>query len=208
MRHKVKTESDKEAEMLAMKVKDGDLKAFETLHKMYNHLVFSIVYGVLNDYEDAQDVTQEVFLNAWRALIDDKWKPQKGATFRAWIGRIATNRAIDLYRRQGRLQDFLPLADEVDTDSEETIAVHLLDQSPTPEEAAIMEDNISIVRRVIHEINKRYREVIMKYYFAQQTVVEIAEELGMPQNTVKVWLYRGRLEMREKLIKAGIKGLD
>jgi RNA polymerase sigma-70 factor (ECF subfamily) len=158
----------------------GDEDALRLAYDEYGRLVYSFCARSL-DPERAKDVTQEVFLSAWRAR--ERYNPEKGR-LGAWLMGIARNRVIDNVRSEKRHSD--RRADE------DTIELS------TEAEVDKMSDKM-LVADALKELPERSREVIMLAYFHDLTHPQIAERTNIPLGTVKSDIRRGLARIRQHL---------
>jgi len=175
---------------------DNDLTAFSLLVERYQQKVFRLVCSVLGPFSaaEAEDVTQEIFLKVFQ-----KMKTYKGgASFRTWLYRLAYNTALDWRRKrkesrvfQGTLNSRAP---------EDTEISHHLDESD-PMEGYLTEERKLLVTEAIEQLPELYRTMIYMYYWLETPVEEMAEELGLPEGTVKSYLFRAREYLRQILEK-------
>jgi RNA polymerase sigma-70 factor (ECF subfamily) len=158
----------------------GDRQAFEALLLKYERPVFNAAYRMLNDRDDARDVTQTVFLKVFENFA--QYDPQR--RFFSWIYRITLNESINWIGRQKRLQ---PLAGETS------------DEAAGPEREA---ENAGIAKEVqaaLMTLTEDYRTVIVLKHFLECSYGEISEVLGIPEKTVKSRLYTARQQMKDAL---------
>lgn len=166
---------------------EGDRTAFDQLVSRYHRGIYNMVHRMLGNAEDASDLTQETFLRAYSRL--DTFRP--GASFLAWIRRIAANLCIDHLRR--RRQPTLSLDERLESGLEE--ASTRPEVSP-PDALEIAEDS----RRVLSAVQKlppKQRMVLIMRHIEGLSIEEIARALRLPSGTVKVNLFRGRRAVRE-----------
>jgi RNA polymerase sigma-70 factor, ECF subfamily len=162
-------------EEIISKIEDGDIEAFGILVKKYENFVYTLVRGLLHLEEPARDVSQEVFLRAYRALR----RFEKKASFKTWLYRIAYNTAMN-YVKMNKIQ-FQPISDLANA---------------APVEAVDIPLKIT-VRKLIAGLKPDHRAIIILHYFEGLKYEEIAEVLECPVGTVKIRLYRAKLELKE-----------
>lgn len=158
----------------------GDRAAFTTLLGRYEKPVFNAAFRMLNNPEDARDVTQTVFLKAYERL--ERFDPRY--RFFSWIYRIALNESIDLLKARNRL-DSLASEPAAETDG--------------PERETSREQQGRQIQAALMTIKTEYRAVIVLKHFLDCNYLEISEILGIPEKTVKSRLYTGRQLLRNKL---------
>lgn len=167
---------------LATRAQRGDLDAFEALVARCEAGVFALLRRVMGCREDAEDVTQETFLAAYRALGSyDASRP-----FRPWLYRIAMNRALSELRRARPRRVAL-----------EDVAEELLVQ---PEVHGGVEPELAAhLRRAVGELKPEDAALLHLRYAEEQSIEQIAEVLGKRANTVAVALHRLRETLRRAL---------
>ena len=180
-----------DSEMIA-KCKKGDREAFNELMEKYQKKVFSISYGMLSDYEDASDASQEVFVKVYRSIASFKGE----ASFATWLYRICANVCNDMLRKRQRRGVSVSLDTEED---ERGSAAELVSDEPTPEESLELSETQRLVRNAVNELSPEYREIIIYSDLQQMSYDEIAKILRCPTGTVKSRLNRARNALRKKL---------
>lgn len=160
----------------------GDARAFEHIVRRWQAPLINLAYRFCRDRSRAEDMAQEAFLRAFRALA--QWR--KDAAFSTWLFALATN----LYRS------------ELQRVPASTIS---LDDVPEPrgrsilEEAFGAEDRDERVRRAVAALPSKYRDALVLFYFHDMDVRAAAQSLGLAEGTVKARLHRGREILRGKL---------
>jgi len=168
-------------------IANGDRRSFQQLHDRYEGLLFTTIFRVLNDRQDAEEVLQETFFNLWRKaalFCRGRGRPV------TWLASLARNRAIDRLRskrRQARLRDALE-GDE----TRPAVSAEPIDG----ETAASRRDECRAVRSAVVELTPVQREAIEMAYFHGLTQQEIADKLGEPVGTVKARIRRGMRRLR------------
>jgi len=173
-------------EELARRAAGGDHEAFRELVTRYQDRVYTLARRFGNSRLDAEDVTQDTFLRAWRAL-----KRFRGdSRLSTWLYRIASRRAWDVAAGRRSLD-----ASEMALDEEITVARATVDaDSPVVSAAERLR-----VERVIADLTPMQRAVVTLFYYQDQSVKEVALVLGLPEGTVKTHLYRARATLRRQL---------
>lgn len=164
---------------------NGDLQAFEGFIEEYQGYVFAIILRFVNDPDDAQDIAQEVFLQLYRSLPE--YRPDN---LKAWVGKIATNKAIDGKRRRARQGEYLQAEVEL------PYTPQALEMNP--EQMLIKLEKQERIKALCSELPPGYSRVLMRYYFDHQSYQQIAREEGISLKTVESRLYRARKILRER----------
>ena len=162
----------------------GDRQAFETLLIRYEKPVYNAAYRMLHSRDDAQDVTQTVFLKVYENL--DQYDPKY--RFFSWIYRIALNESVNVLKKTNRLE-------ALDT---ETIS-----DTRGPEQQASSEQVSKGVQTALMTIKPDHRSVVVLKHFLGCSYSEISEILEVPEKTVKSRLYTARQLLKEQLERDG-----
>ncbi len=162
----------------------GDRQAFEALLIQYEKPVFNAAYRMLNNREDASDVTQTVFLKVYENF--DSFDPSR--RFFSWVYRITLNESINWLGKQKRLE---PLQFET------------ADNSLSPEQEVDSAQVAAEVQAALMTIKTEYRAVIILKHFLGCNYVEISEVLEIPEKKVKSRLYTARQLLKDALIRTG-----
>ena len=163
---------------------DGNNDAFEEIINRYKNLVFSVIWRMVNDTEETNDLAQEVFIKVYKNL--DKYQPEY--KFSTWLIRIATNHVID-YRRKKKY-DTTNIDDMIYEPS-------TLD---TPETDYLKREKLKAVSDAINSLDDMYRIPIVLYHQQELSYQEIADILNIPLSKVKNRIFRARKLLKEILI--------
>ncbi|MFQ3576704.1 MAG: sigma-70 family RNA polymerase sigma factor, partial [Cytophagales bacterium] len=136
--------------------------------------------------DDAEDLTIEAFAKAFRNL--PKFNPEY--TFSTWLFRIATNNCIDFIRKK-RLST-LSIDGTFKDDNGDEVGMDIKDNNLNPQEEAIKEEKIEIIKAIVTKLPTKYQVLIKMRYFQELSYEEIATELDSPLGTVKAQLHRAR----------------
>lgn len=172
----------------------GDQRAYTELMDRYRNSVFHTMLKMVNNQEDANDLTIEAFGKAFRKL--SSYAPHYA--FSTWLFRIAINNGID-YIRKKRLH-FMSIDDTIEPDSSQDYSASIRSNALNPEEQYINEQKVQMMRAVLGKLNEKYRLMIELRYFEELSYDEIAHELDIPLGTVKAQLFRAK-EMLYELIQ-------
>ena len=168
----------------------GDADAFENIVRRWQAPLINLAYRFSNDRARAEDMAQEAFLRAFRAL--KQWR--QDAAFSTWLFALA----INLYRSE--LRRIPPRATPLDVIAEP--ADTRGGASPDAERA-----RERVVRRAVQALPEKYRDALTLFYFHEQDLAEAARSLGVPEGTLKARLSRGRELLRAKLPRL-LEGVD
>ncbi|MCI7131938.1 MAG: sigma-70 family RNA polymerase sigma factor [Lachnospiraceae bacterium] len=152
--------------------------------KQYEKLVYSICYRTCGNPFDAQDLTQDTFLAVYKHLgtFDRQYE-------RAWICRIASNKAIDYMKSRKRLEEC----------REDAFFTEVVDPGDGPEDACIQNETKELILSVCDQLKSPYREVAYEHFYMEKPMSEIAKEQGTNLKTVQTRVYRARAQIRKLL---------
>jgi RNA polymerase sigma-70 factor (ECF subfamily) len=172
---------------LVLRCRGGDRHAFEELLRHYERPLFNAALRILNHREDARDVTQTAFLNAYQHL--DRYDPK--LRFFSWIYRIAVNETLNLVQARKRSE---PLPDD------------LAEERPAPDAAAASAALDAGMQAALMALKLEYRTVLVLKHVQGLSYGVIALILDCEIKTVKSRLYTARQALREVLIGRGVLG--
>jgi RNA polymerase sigma-70 factor, ECF subfamily len=175
--------------LLVAASKNGDQEAFAQLVQRYQRLVFNLVYRMLQQYDEATEITQDTFLAAWQGLPSFRGD----ARFPTWLYRIAYNcslKQLELRKRDRALQ--------VALEAEKTLENADDEQRENAELDA--RDRQLLVQEHLSHLPAKYRIVLILRHLQDMTYEEMAEILTMPIGTIKTHLFRARNLLKERLL--------
>ncbi len=164
----------------------GDQRAFGKLMARYRDSIFFMIQKMVNNRDDADDLTMEAFGKAFSRL--EKYRADYA--FSTWLYRIAINNAIDFIRKK-RINTF-SIDEPVGGDGEDGPARDIPHTGLDPEEKAIKNQRILMAREVIERLNPKYRRLIELRYLQELSYEEIANTTKLPLGTVKAQLFRAK----------------
>lgn len=167
------------------RAKAGDQKAYAELMQRYKDSIYFMVLKMVNNKDDAMDITVTTFSKAFENL--DKYRPD--FAFSTWLFRIATNGSIDFIRKK-KIQT-TSLDSFKDSDGEDKI-YEIKSDVLNPEESSIKKQQTEQLKEIIDRLPNRYKTLIILRYFDELSYEEIAQQLDLPLGTVKAQLFRGR----------------
>ena len=174
-----------EPELIAS-AQNGDTRAFEQLVRIHQGIALRIAYLVVRDPSEAEDVTQDAFIKAYRSL--DKFRA--GAPFRPWLLGIVRNEALNRVRGAKRRHG---LALRVANDPVSG------DAAPSPEAEVTSEEERGRLLALIEDLPERYRSVVVLRYLLDLSERETSEILGLAAGTVKSRCSRALERLRRRL---------
>jgi RNA polymerase sigma-70 factor (ECF subfamily) len=169
----------------------GDDAAWEHVVARFKRKVFHIAYKFTGRHDAAEDLTQEVFLKVFRSL--DKFN--RDADFSTWLSSVARNYCIDRYRASKREKEVLV---------EDLVAFDLAPAAAGSNPHRVLEDRDrrSFLRRGLLALPEKLREAVVLRDLQGLSYQEMAEQLGLPEGTVKSRINRGREELTRLLLRA------
>jgi len=184
-----------EAEFIE-KLKAGDAKAFDLLVTRHSGDIYALLFRITEDIEEANDLTQETFLRALKAI--EKFRGE--ADLKTWLFRIAINESRNRFRwwkRRSREKTFS--LDASAGDSEMLIHETMPGNSASPEENILQMEREKVLTKALNELPQIYREAVVLCDVENLSYGEIASALNATMGTVKSRIARGREELRRKL---------
>jgi len=176
---------DREEQALIKEAQAGDTDAFADLVTMHGTLVYNLALRTLGDVQEAEDVAQETFVRAWKALP----RFRADARLSTWLYRIATNLC---YNRLPRLKRELAA---LDPDQE----IELADERQKVEEALVSAEMIAQVNTAVNQLPESYRLLISLRHMQGLSYAEIADVANLSLGSVKTGIYRARQQLRKML---------
>ena len=173
-------------EELVRRAQNGDPSAFDEIVERHKGAVFRAALAALRNREDAEDVTQETFITAYRKIDTFRGESQ----LRTWLSRIAWNRSMD-HRRRGRFRRFLHL--------DEPESVELPSPEADPERATLASSAHARVRREIDLLPENLRDTLLLASAGDLDYASIAELLGVREGTIKSRVFEARAMLRATL---------
>ncbi|HHY83600.1 MAG TPA: sigma-70 family RNA polymerase sigma factor [Clostridiales bacterium] len=174
---------------LLEQAKAGNLQAFEELISTYEKKIYNYCLRMTNSREDAEDLTQEVFVRVYKSIKTFKGSSQLAT----WIYRIAHNVCIDKYRKsKASVVSISQLKNQ-----EDEREIELPSRSPSPEDHVIRSEQQKLLLQCINRLKPEYRSVIILRDIQHYSYEEISDILNVPLGTVKSHINRARAALRE-----------
>jgi RNA polymerase sigma factor (sigma-70 family) len=167
------------------RILSGDMRAFELLVKQYERLVFYVIHRLVKEQDSAEDICQEVFIKVYKSLVRFSFQSKLST----WIARIAYLTAINHLRKYNR-ERTADMPDDIEN-------YHFTVE--TPEQLLTKKDTANYVEQLILQLPEKYRTVLTLYHLNEFSCAEIEEITGMPEGTIKSYLFRARKLLKEKL---------
>jgi RNA polymerase sigma-70 factor, ECF subfamily len=182
-------------EELVERFQNGDASAFDILVRRWERKLQGAIYRLVGPGDDVRDLSQETLLKAYRGLGTFK----KEARFSSWLYQIALNVCRDRMRRT-RGKSY------VSFDELSEVGEAAGDAGPSALELIEARDLSRQVAAAVAALPEEQREVVVLKEYQGLTFLEIAETLDVPLSTVKTRLYRGLGQLRQQLVRQGIRG--
>ena len=165
---------------------NSDQKAYEELLGRYELSVYYMLLKMVNNKDDAEDLTIEAFGKAFKRL--DQYTPD--FAFSTWLFRIATNNCIDFIRKKKKNTFSIdqPIEDEEGGELHINLRSDLLD----PEQHIMKKEKMLLLRELVDKLKPRYKTLVEMRYYQELSYEEIATHLNLPLGTVKAQLFRAR----------------
>lgn len=176
---------------LIRKYLQGDEKSLEILIQRYLKPIYSFTYRYVGGGQDAEDVTQEVFIKVWRHIK----RFNQNKSFKTWIFSIAKNTAIDFLKKKRAI----PFSEFENEEGENMITETLADPSPLPQELLEKAGMAHILNSAMEKLSPKYRMVLFLRYNDHFNFREISESLGEPLNTIKSRHCRALIQLKKLL---------
>ncbi|MBV9610148.1 MAG: sigma-70 family RNA polymerase sigma factor [Acidobacteria bacterium] len=175
----------------------GDASAWEQIVQQYNRRIYNICYRFAGSADDAEDLTQEVFIRMYKTL--SSYDTSRGA-FVTWVTTITRNLLVDHFRRSKmeRMTDSLDAAPPGDEDAL-TLGEQIPDQGPAPEARVQSMEAKQAVHHALQKLSPELREAVILRDLQDMDYRDIAIVLKVPEGTVKSRINRGRTELARLL---------
>ena len=177
-------ESARTDEEIALKVQNGDAESFGLLVSRYEGKIRRYGRRFLSDADDVKDIVQEIFIKAYVNIRSF----DSSRRFSPWLYRIAHNELVNAIRKKSKAP-LLPFEPDI-------LFPHLIAKE-TADEGSLKKDLRRILDRHLKEIDAKYREPLVLYYFEEMDYKQIAEILTIPVSTVGVRLQRGKAMLKK-----------
>ena len=190
-------EEQQQTGVLVRRCLGGDASAWEDIVRLYNRRIYNLCYRFTNSADDAQDLTQDVFIKLYRTL--GSYDVEKGA-FTTWLTTLTRNLLVDHFRRsrQDRVTDSI---DGTSREEEDALSIgdRLEDPRPSPDDRLASKETQKMVQTALARLSPELREAVILRDLQDMDYKEIAGTLRVPEGTVKSRINRGRMELARLL---------
>lgn len=173
---------------------EQDQIAFKKLVGEYENRFLTMAYKFTNNYNDAEDLCQEIFIKVYRSLPAFKNRSKLST----WLYKVAVNTCLDWNRRNK--PNFFNMISIMDK------SVKGLSSNHNTEQIIIYKERQQMVHNAVYSLKDKYKTIIILYHFNQLSYKEIAQVLDIPMKTIETRLYRARKQIKEQLMKEGFGG--
>ncbi len=173
---------------LIKRIAAKDRVAVEVLYGRFNVRLYRFILRLVRNEAIAEELTNETFMEIW--LVARKFEGRSSVS--TWIFAIARNKAISLLRK--RSEDAL--------DDDQAMAIE--DDADTPEVAAQKGDKAALIRACLNQLSNEHREVVDLVYYHENSIKEVSEIVGIPENTVKTRMFHARKRLSELMAVRGV----
>jgi len=173
---------------LIKRCRDGDQRAMEQIVKLYEKQVYNTAFGIVGNQEDAQDITQDVFLTIWNKIGQFKFRSK----FSTWIYQIAKNQSLNLKNLKKRRRTD---ATEID-DSQTWVPV----DEKTPETTLLVNEQQKLLLRALDNLKEKHRTILVLREMEALSYDDISKVLGCSIGRVKSRLHEARLALRKAFL--------
>jgi RNA polymerase sigma-70 factor (ECF subfamily) len=183
--------SDVESVRLMLRVKEGDVRAFERLVELHQRTIIGTVARMLNSVDDAHDVAQQVFIRIWRSA--PRYEPS--AKFTTWMFTITRNLVFNELRKRNRRKEVSIEQENEDEPPKQYASL----TSPAPDEISQQTELENALDHAISMLPEKQRLAVVMRRYEDMPYEQICEVLGMSLPAVKSLLFRARAELRKHL---------
>lgn len=173
-------------ELVKRAVKKKDQAAYAELMGRYRDSIYFMLLKMVNNKDDADDLTLEAFGKAFNRL--HQYTPNYA--FSTWLFKIATNNCIDFIRKKKKR--LLSIDEDFENSSGDSMKLDLEADTLDPMQSVIRDQKFAHMREIVQRLKPRYRQLIELRYFKEFSYEEISDELQIPLGTVKAQLFRAR----------------
>ncbi len=188
-----KLEFDETDLELVSTFKNGEQSSFDKLIKKYKDRIYRIIFMIIQDKSEADDITQEVFLRAFLKINTFRAE----SSFFTWLYSIAINECRHALRKKKGM--LISIDSVLQADDNLKLGDILKSNEESPESRLIREEQIEMLNRIINMLPDKYKTVYVLKIIDGLSYKEISEILNISIEKVKVWLFRAREKLDEKI---------
>jgi len=184
------SEAPREIEAVIQRCLQGDELAWESIVQQYRRKVFNVAYKFVGRHEEAEDLTQDIFIKIFKSLGTF----DRRANFQTWLISVSRNLCIDHYRSVR--QERQAIDRQIDPNELSPVA-----REPGPIAAIEQQDRVLLLREALAALPESLRKAVLMRDIQELTYQEIADKLQLPEGTVKSRINRGRTELARQIRK-------
>ena len=192
--------AQKDYELVIRATKKKDQQAFAELMDKYKDSIYYMLLKMVNNNDDAEDLTLEAFGKAFNRL--HQYTPN--FAFSTWLFKIATNNCIDFLRKKKK--NVMSVDNRIPNNDGDDFMFEIKSEGMTPEQLAMNDQKIQLMRQYVKKLKPRYEILVEMRYFKEMSYDEISDELNLPLGTVKAQLFRAR-EFLYNIMKHSIENI-
>jgi len=178
---------------LVLKAQEGDVRAFDELVERYHDRIYNLTYNMTSNREDAEDLTQEIFVKAFKALPRFKGK----SSFYTWLYRIAINKTINYRKKRNRNR---PISlDQFDQEIKTDETYHDLTAKGSPLRNINLTELQQKLNAAMQTLSEKHRAVLVMHDMQGIPHDEIAKVVGVSSGTIRSRLFYARRQMQTEL---------
>jgi len=182
------SEAPREIEAVIQRCLQGDELAWESIVQQYRRKVFNVAYKFVGRHEEAEDLTQDIFIKIFKSLGTF----DRRANFQTWLISVSRNLCIDHYRSVR--QERQAIDRQIDPNELSPVA-----REPGPIAAIEQQDRVLLLREALAALPESLRKAVLMRDIQELTYQEIADKLQLPEGTVKSRINRGRTELARQI---------
>ena len=192
--------AQKDYELVIRATKKKDQQAFAELMDKYKDSIYYMLLKMVNNNDDAEDLTLEAFGKAFNRL--HQYTPN--FAFSTWLFKIATNNCIDFLRKKKK--NVMSVDNRIANNDGDDFMFEIKSEGMSPEQLAMNGQKIQLMRQYVKKLKPRYEILVEMRYFKEMSYDEISNELNLPLGTVKAQLFRAR-EFLYNIMKHSIENI-
>lgn len=173
---------------LIRRIASRDQSAMSALYARHHVRLYRYLVRLVRNEAVAEELMNEVFLESWRKA--DRFEGRSAVS--TWLIAIAHNRAVSVMRKRGE--------EAID----DTVVAQLADEDDTPEVVSQKRSKAEVMRACMEQLSADHREIIDLVYYHDKSILEAAEIIGIPENTVKTRMFYARKKLAELMREAGV----
>jgi RNA polymerase sigma factor (sigma-70 family) len=184
----IRKQEKMDTKKLIERIQAGDSAAFQSLVEDYQRLVGHIVFRMVSIKEEREDICQDVFLKIYQNLSEFRSESKLST----WIARIAYNACLNHLEKR----KLVPLEELSPTDQS---VESILEKSKRPDEITGEKEMSILLEKEINRMPVTFRTILTLYHLDEMSYAQIADVMGLPEGTVKSYLFRARKLLKERL---------